>query len=113
MIDIAIAYVALDGKQYYEELSVLDGTTIYQAIERSGWFELPELADFKVWCANNHTQNPNHRAWYVGIYSQKQKLDAIVQQGDRIEIYRSLSHDPMSRRKNRSKSLMKCKSPKM
>lgn len=113
MIDIAIAYVALDGRQYYQELSVPSDTTIYEALVLSGWLELPQFIDFKTWCIQNRTNDPSHKAWYVGIYSQKQKLNTIVQQGDRIEIYRALSNDPMLRRKKRSKSLMKSKSPKI
>lgn len=113
MIDIAMAYVSDDNHQYYQELSVSVGTTIYQALLSSGWLDLPDFAQFRAWCDDNLANTPNHKAWYVGIYGQKQPLNAIVSQGDRIEIYRPLSYDPMARRKQKSKSVIKSKSAKV
>lgn len=37
----------------------------------------------------------------VGIFSQVSKLDKTLQDGDRVEIYRPLTQDPMTARRNR------------
>ncbi|WP_066805507.1 RnfH family protein [Moraxella oblonga] len=100
-ITISLAYADVDT-QHYAELQVPQGTSLYQAIEQSGWLDLPSLAQFSRWCADNMTTNPNHKAWYVGIYSQKKRLDTVLSDGDRVEIYRPLSYDPMTRRKSKS-----------
>lgn len=65
------------------------------------------LVDFTQWCQDNLETEPNHKAWYVGIYSQKKRLDTLLCDGDRIEIYRPLSYDPMVRRKSKSKVRLK------
>ncbi|MCL1623150.1 RnfH family protein [Moraxella sp. Tifton1] len=104
MIDIALSYVSLDKEQLYHEMTVPVGTTIHQALMMSGWLDLAVLQEFAAWCQHHAQADPNHKAWYVGIYSQKKRLDTILCAGDRIEIYRSLTHDPMSRRKQKSKS---------
>ncbi|MDO4450321.1 MAG: RnfH family protein [Moraxella sp.] len=100
-INISLAYAHHDT-QHYTQMSLDDGTTIYQALQHSGWLLMPELADFATWCLHHQHASPNHKAWYVGIYSQKKRLDTPLSDGDRIEIYRPLSFDPMSRRKKLS-----------
>lgn len=110
---VALAYVAKEGHQMYDEISVAAGTTIAQAIKMSGWLDAPLLQDFALWYAQNQHTQPNHKSWYVGIYSQKKSLDTPLCDGDRIEIYRALNDDPMAKRKQKSKSRMKSKSAKM
>ncbi|OOR92962.1 hypothetical protein B0181_01025 [Moraxella caviae] len=106
-MDIALAFVGETddgaGVQFYEEMQVAAGSSIYQALQESGWLLRAELADFAKWCADNACATPNHRAWFVGIYSEKRSLTDVLAQGDRIEIYRALSSEPMQRRKRRSK----------
>ena len=38
----------------------------------------------------------------IGIFSRKVNLDHVVEQGDRIEIYRPLTIDPMDARRRRA-----------
>lgn len=103
MIAISVAYVSKNGRLFYKELMVKTGTTIKQAIERSAIFESPDLdTEIQDWL--NHTpvnQPPIHKAWYVGIFSQKKSLGDIVQAGDRIELYRPLLCDPKNARQNK------------
>lgn len=113
VIDIALGGVSADGEQLYAELAVPVGTTIHQALIISGWLDLPALQGLGDWCKLNADADPNHKAWRVGIYSQKKRLDAVLCDGDRIEIYRPLTHDPMAKRKQKSKSRMKSKTAKM
>ena len=39
----------------------------------------------------------------VGIFSKICQLDAVVRQGDRVEIYRPLQQHPMDARRNRAR----------
>ncbi len=113
MIDIALSHVDKDGGQLYAEMSVPAGSSIHQALALSGWLKLAVLQEFAQWCESHAQAEPNHQAWYVGIYSQKKRLDAVLCDGDRIEIYRALSYDPMTRRKQKSKSHLKSRSAKI
>lgn len=106
VINISLAYSERD-KQYYEEMKLPQGVTIHEALVLSGWLDLPHLSEFRAWCMNNMNTDPEHRAWHVGIYSQKKRLDTVLLEGDRIEIYRPLSDDPMARRKSKSKVRLK------
>lgn len=107
MIRIAIAAVSESGHQYYIELSVPAGSRIFEALLSSGWMNYPDFADFWMWAQQNLHTDPVHLAWYVGIFSQKKRLDTPLAEGDRIEIYRPLTIDPMTKRKNLSKNLTK------
>lgn len=100
-MNVSLAYADTD-EQFYQEMSVPIGTTVIELIRLSGWLELPNLAWFGTWCHDNVETDPNHKAWYVGIYSQKKRLDTVLSDGDRVEIYRALSYDPMTRRKSKS-----------
>lgn len=102
MMTVSIAYVS-DQTQHYLELQVPKGSRICDVISQSGYLTLPDLAWFVDWYHDNLHSKPNHKAWYVGIYSVKQPLNAVVRDGERIEIYRPLSSDPMARRKSKSK----------
>ena len=95
------------GEPFYQALTVAQGTTLALAICQSGVLNMPELAGFEGWLLENAETDPNHKAWYVGIYSQKKRTDTILQEGDRVEIYRPLSHDPMTKRKARAKTTPK------
>lgn len=73
-INIEMCYIHDNGKVFWRSLELPNLATIADALTASGWLELPELHEFKAWL--NHTplhQNPNHKAWFVGIFSQKKK----------------------------------------
>ncbi len=107
MINISLAYALNEDKQDYQELQVANNTTIYQALQLAGW--LDKYEELARWCEQIKTgeqslaTKPNARLWRVGIYSQKKPLNYILQANDRIEIYRPLRFEPMSRRKKRAK----------
>ncbi|GME29377.1 RnfH family protein [Pantoea agglomerans] len=89
MPDISVEVVyALPEKQYQLYVKVEQGSTVEQAILKSG---LPELRR-EIDLASNK----------VGIYSRPVKLDDVVQEGDRIEIYRPLIADPKELRRQRA-----------
>ncbi|HFD6680940.1 TPA: RnfH family protein [Providencia alcalifaciens] len=86
-INIEVTY-ALPEKQFLLSVKVAEGTTIEDAIIASGILALRSDIDLK--------KNK------VGIYSRPVKLGDVVQEGDRIEIYRPLIADPKELRRKRA-----------
>lgn len=86
-IHIEVAYAQIH-KQMIIPLNVLTGTTIEQAIDISGIVvHFPEI----------NIQKSN-----VGIFGRPATLTTVLQEGDRIEIYRPLIADPKAIRKQRA-----------
>lgn len=76
---VGIAY-ALPQRQAWLDIEVPEGTTIQQAIERSGILkQFPDI---------NLEENK------VGVFGKLSKLDAVLTDGDRVEIYRPIICDP-------------------
>ena len=87
LIDVEVAY-AKPEQQEIVALKMPEGTTAEQAIQASGLLNrFPEIdgADLKV-----------------GIFGSVCKLDRPLRQGDRVEIYRPLIHDPKEARRQRA-----------
>ena len=77
---IEVAY-ALPEEQVLLSLYVNEGTTLEQAIEQSGILE--QFPDIELGKTNR-----------VGIFGKLGKLDAVLREKDRVEIYRPLIADP-------------------
>jgi putative ubiquitin-RnfH superfamily antitoxin RatB of RatAB toxin-antitoxin module len=78
-MNIGVAY-ADKFKQLWLKLEVPDGSTVRQAIEKSGLLEqFPEI---------DLTRQK------VGIFGKIAKLDAVVEEGSRVEVYREITADP-------------------
>ena len=86
-IVVEVAY-ALPQKQYLQRVTLEEGATVEQAILASGILTLRDDIDL----AKNK----------VGIYSRPVKLQDVVQDGDRVEIYRPLIADPKELRRQRA-----------
>ncbi len=87
MLGISVCY-ASDKVEWLHPMQVAAGTTIGEAIERSGVLEsFPDI---------NLTTQP------VGIYAKKKTLDTVLRERDRIEIYRPLVADPKESRRKRA-----------
>ncbi|MBK4775536.1 RnfH family protein [Candidatus Pantoea edessiphila] len=84
---------ALPQKQYHFHIILNNYSTVRQVIEKSGILRLHKEINIYV---NK-----------IGIYGKVVSLEDIVQQGDRIEIYRSLYMDPMELRRKRVKRTKK------
>ena len=85
---VEVAY-ALPDRQVLLELEVEGGTTVQQAIQRSGILQrYPGI------------QLARGR---VGIFGRRVELDAPLRDGDRVEIYRPLVADPREARRRRVK----------
>ena len=81
---VEIAF-ALPDKQLIRKLEVEQGTTLAEAIELSLIVEdFPELS----WGAKT-----------VGVFSQRKPLDYVLEENDRVEIYRPLIIDPKEARR--------------
>lgn len=76
---ISIAY-AEPHYQFWQELDIDDGATVAHVIERSGILSrFPEI---------------NLEEQKVGVFGKVVKLDARLNDGDRLEIYRPITADP-------------------
>ena len=76
---IGITY-ALPQRQVWFDIELPDGATIHDAINRSGILkQFPEI---------DLEKNK------VGVYGKVSKLDAALNDGDRVEIYRPIICDP-------------------
>lgn len=103
LMTVYLAYAEDEQRQHYLALQVKQGVSLYEALVQAGWLE--KFAELAEWCEQIiDITTPTAKRWHVGIYAQKQPLSYLLQPFDRIEVYRSLSADPMSQRKNKSRS---------
>mgnify|MGYP001826870414 CR=1 FL=1 len=84
---VEVAY-ATPARQAIVRIEVPVGCTVAQAIDLSGIRE--KFPDMKV----NQDE--------VGIFSRKVPLEQVLQEGDRVEIYRPLIADPKEARRARA-----------
>lgn len=76
---VGIAY-ASSSRQVWLNVEVPEGATVKDAIERSGILkQFPEI---------------DLEQQKVGVFSKLSKLDAVLEDGDRVEIYRPIICDP-------------------
>lgn len=102
LMTVYLAYAEAAARQHYLTIQVSQGTTLYEALAQASW--LIQFAELATWCEQvADMTTPTARRWHVGVYAQKQPLNYILQPFDRVEVYRSLSADPMSQRKNKSR----------
>lgn len=87
MVNVELAY-AKPEQQLIVTLAIEDGATVEAAIKASGLLErFPEIASSEL---------------NAGIFGVACTLDQSVKEGDRIEIYRPLLHDPKEARRQRA-----------
>jgi len=87
---IAVEVVcAMPQRQVLRRVSLPAGSTVIQAVEQSGILrEMSEVAF-----------DPSR----LGIFSRREAADDLLQDGDRVEIYRPLTLDPKDARRRRAK----------
>ena len=86
-LKVSVAYVG-PNDQVLRPLEVRIGTTVREAIEQSAVISRCPEIDLTV----------NQ----VGIFGKAAKLDQVLDDGDRVEIYRPLIADPKEARKRRA-----------
>lgn len=75
-MNVGVAY-ASERTRAWRKLDVPDGSTVRDAIDHSGLLkEFPEI--------DLATQK-------VGVFGKVTKLDAVLEEGDRVEIYRPIT----------------------
>lgn len=85
-MNVGVCYAEAD-RQRWLRLDVPDNSTIEQAIVVSGLLvHYPEIDLSKQ---------------KVGIFGKLAKLDTIVKEGDRVEIYRPITADPATVKRRR------------
>jgi len=86
-VNVSVVYARQEGC-WQRALAVPAGTTVAAAIQLSGFAKtFPQYAETSP---------------VVGIFGRRCRWDEIVSEGDRIEIYRPLSFDPMESRRRRA-----------
>jgi len=81
-ISVSIVY-ATAKQQWFDEFTVQRGTSAYELIEMSGLLN-------KIDALNDTPINELN----IGVFAQKVTADYLLEEGDRVEIYRPLSADP-------------------
>ena len=103
LMTVYLAYAEDAERQHYLTVQVIQGATLYETLAQAGW--LTQFEELARWCEQvAEMTTPTAKRWRVGVYAQKQPLNYTLQPFDRVEVYRSLSADPMSQRKNKSRS---------
>ena len=87
MLKVEVCY-ALPDKQVLVPLVLAEGATLQQALEASGLLEKNPEIDLQ--------KNK------FGIFAKLSKLDTVLRNRDRVEIYRPLIADPKEVRKQRA-----------
>lgn len=91
MIRIEIVFAASADQQHRETMQVISGTTVMQAMQQS------QL----VMKQSDTVTMPK------GIFGRRVTDGDVLNDGDRLEIYRPLLIDPMQKRKKRAGNLKK------
>jgi putative ubiquitin-RnfH superfamily antitoxin RatB of RatAB toxin-antitoxin module len=84
---------ALPERQYLYKVKLATGSNVEQAIKASGLLEL--------------RRDINLQSNKLGIYSRPAKLGDLLNDGDRVEIYRPLIADPKELRRQRAEKRRK------
>lgn len=87
---IAVEVVcAMPDRQLLRRVSLPTGSSVLQAVEQSGILQaMPEVSF-----------DPSR----LGIFSRRVAADDVLQDGDRVEIYRPLTLDPKDARRRRAR----------
>ena len=86
-LTVEVVY-ALPEKQYQRVVRLAEGSSVEEAIRASGLLELRHDIDLD---SNK-----------LGIFSRPVKREDLLQEGDRVEIYRPLIADPKELRRQRA-----------
>ncbi|MEO5692402.1 MAG: RnfH family protein [Usitatibacter sp.] len=81
--------VALPGRQEVIDLDVPDGATLADVVQAAGLHErFPEI---------------DIATATFGIWARLAKMDAVLREGDRVELYRGLKADAKAMRRERAR----------
>lgn len=80
-MQVGVAY-SEPGQQIWMNIEVPDGATVKDAIEKSGVLRMFPTIDLEV--------------QKVGVFNKLVKLETALRAGDRVEIYRPITCDPLT-----------------
>jgi uncharacterized protein len=83
LIAVEVVYSPAPREVRRAPLTLPAGSTLMQALVATGWADLPALDK------------------HVGIWGRRAQLDSVLQDQDRVEVYRSLKVDPKEARRVR------------
>lgn len=86
MVRVELVYAAVDKTIIHMNLELKQGATVFEALNASGIYNT----------------NPETRNMPVGIYAKQVSLEQVLQEGDRVEIYRPLVLDPKEKRRQKA-----------
>ncbi|MBN9230600.1 MAG: RnfH family protein [Legionella sp. 40-6] len=87
MVNVELVYVSATQQLVHKYIQLPDKSTVEDALISSGIYdEYPEVATLAV-----------------GIYSRRVSKETLLNEGDRIELYRSLIFDPKEKRRLNAK----------
>ncbi len=90
-ISVSVVF-ATPKKQWLQTLTVPRGTSAFELVEQSGL-----LQDVGM------LENSQPESLLLGIHSQRVEHDHLLEEGDRVEIYRPLTADPKEVRRQLAK----------
>lgn len=94
MLKVEVVFVAADKTVFHRELQVSEGASVGEALSLSGVYGA----------------HPESQTMAVGIYSKRVHLGDSLKDGDRVELYRPLQHDPKDKRRLKATVKVKRKS---
>jgi uncharacterized protein len=87
MIEVVLVYAHAPREVHELTLTVPEGSTLLQALERGGWLErYPEMRLQRM---------------ALGVWGRKADGQTVLRAGDRVEVYRALRVDPKMARRER------------
>lgn len=86
-INIEVVYIDASGEQFFKALSIPEGSSAHEAIERSGV---------------RNISRPPPEPILIGIFGERCKLETVLRDQDRIELYRQRLADPKAARRQRA-----------
>lgn len=84
-MNITLVYASAPRTVHQLALDVPEACTLEQALALSGWIQL----------------HPEMQGLPTGIWNRKATRDAVLREGDRVEVYRDLRVDPKVARRER------------
>ena len=87
MIKIELVYIAPQQQTMHLNLELKSGATVLDALCSSGIYDT----------------YPETKQMAVGIYARQVSLETVLNDGDRVEIYRPLVLDPKETRRQRAR----------
>ncbi|TAL58466.1 MAG: RnfH family protein [Legionella sp.] len=91
MVRVELVYIAQDQTIVHQRLELPEGAIVHDALKQSGIY----------------LSHPETQELVVGIYAKPVSLERVLQDGDRLELYRALLRDPKEKRRLQAKRVKK------